>query len=334
MSSLVMIRNVTINGCWVFLLNLLLVLVAATCALAQEGNVNLHEGNVQISEMRTGPFKISGRDFTLVKKVLKWEGAENGYDETVQSITIVDNQGNAHFQKSFVVDQGETAFMESVDVSAFALDSWGLKGFRVEGGKLKEMPQKDVPGAGLIVYYGVVPTAPMSGAVCQVFALKGDLLTPLFSPLSVYGEMYALPPGSTANSRKLFENDTMKFGVWNGWYEVVVPVRVFDNLRVAPLHYDLTSRNYAFEVIVERMPLDEDTFVRFFRGPGDSSIPKHLIVRKDSKIEFLWAYGKPTFKSGYISMEAMPWLKVRIDGKEGFVRDQEDLMALGLRQAG
>jgi hypothetical protein len=313
---------------------LFLVLHNISFAFAQGGNGTLDDGKVQVTEERTGPFKIDGRDFKLVRKVLRWEGALNGYDETVQSITIVDEQGNAHFQKSFLVDQGETAFMESVSVSAFALDSRGLKGFRMEAGGLKEFPQKNVPGAGLIVYYGVWPSAPLSGSICQVFALKGDRLTPLFSPVTVYGQIYDLPQGSSPNSRKLFEGDTMRFGVWTGWYEVIVPVKVFDKLRVVPLHYNMTSGLYAFEAVVRRRPSDEDTFVRFFLSPEESTIPRHVIVRKDSKIEFLWAYARPAIRSGSIALDGNPWLKVRIDGREGYVRDPEDLLALGLRQAG
>lgn len=55
-------------------------------------------------------------------------------------------------------------------------------------------------------------------------------------------------------------------------------------------------------------------------------------------MEFLWAYTNISFESGeeeaVISVGEMPSLKVRIDGKEGFVKDEEDLMALGLRPAG
>jgi hypothetical protein len=35
-----------------------------------------------------------------------------------------------------------------------------------------------------------------------------------------------------------------------------------------------------------------------------------------------------------ISIDEMPLLKVRIDGKEGFVRDAEDFLALGIYPVG
>ena len=63
-----------------------------------------------------------------------------------------------------------------------------------------------------------------------------------------------------------------------------------------------------------------------------------MIIKKDTKVEFLWAYARVSIGSGgtecVISIEEMPWLKVRIEGKEGFVRDAEDLSALDIHPAG
>jgi hypothetical protein len=63
-----------------------------------------------------------------------------------------------------------------------------------------------------------------------------------------------------------------------------------------------------------------------------------VIIKKDTKIEFLYSYARVSIKSGkaecVISVDEMPWLKMRIDGQEGFVRDAEDLLALGIHPAG
>jgi hypothetical protein len=84
--------------------------------------------------------------------------------------------------------------------------------------------------------------------------------------------------------------------------------------------------------------LKKKTFVRFFNHPEVSSIPRHVIIKKDTKIGFLLAYARVSIRSSSagttISVDEMPWLKVRIDGKEGFVRDAEDLLALGIQPAG
>jgi hypothetical protein len=78
--------------------------------------------------------------------------------------------------------------------------------------------------------------------------------------------------------------------------------------------------------------------VRLFNDPDASSIPRHVIIKKDTKIEFLWAYTRASIESGgsecVISIDEMPWLKLRIDGKEGFVKNAEDLLSLGIHPAG
>ncbi len=315
-----------------------LIALAARDAPAKDLGDEIKAGKIQRTEREMGPFRIEGRDFTVVIKDLKYPGATMGFDETVESFSIVDQDGRVHYEKSFPLEYDEAGFGESWGMGGSALDSRGLKGFRNESGKLVELPQKDVPGAGLVLYYGFTPSSPGSGGSCQVFAMREGKLLPLFLPLHVYGTNYELEPGSSPNSRRLFENDTMRFGEWTGWFEVVVPLRVFDNLKVVPLHYSVASGYYACEVVVDRSPSAEDTFVRLFDYPNGSSTPRHIIIKKETRVEFVFAYTKVAIKQGIygcsISIDQMPWLMVRIDGKEGFVRDAEDLRALGLRQAG
>jgi hypothetical protein len=68
-------------------------------------------------------------------------------------------------------------------------------------------------------------------------------------------------------------------------------------------------------------------------------IPQHVVVTIDSRIEFLAAEVKIDWEDTHevIALgvdEAVTWLKVRIDGKEGSVHTQEDFAALGIPQAG
>jgi hypothetical protein len=317
---------------------LFLIVLNAQDAPAKDLDRELNAGKIQSHERRMGPFKINEKKFSVILKVLKYQGASRGFDETVESFSIVDKGGDIHYRKSFDVEYGDGGFAESIGMSAYALDSRGKRGFRNESGKLKEIISKGHWCVGLVLYYGFTPSAPSSGVSCQVFALKGEHLVPQFLPLTVYGQIYELPHGSDPNALRLFDGDTMKFGVWTGWFEVIVPVKVLDRLRVVPLHYSSTFRYNAFDVIVERRHFEEETFVRFFNHPEVSSIPRHVIIKKDTKIEFLWAYARVSIGSGgsecVISIDEMPWLKVRIDGKEGFVRDAEDLLALGIHSAG
>ena len=317
---------------------LFLILVSAQDASTRDLDVELKAKKIQREERRLGPFKINNKEFSVIIKALKYQGASRGFDETVESFSIVDKQGDIHYSKSFDVEYCDGGFAESLAMSAYALDSKGKRGFRSESGKLKRIVSKERPGVGLVLYYGFTPSAPSSGVSCQVFALKGGHLVPQFQPLTVYGRIYELAHGSSSNAVRLFDDDTMKFGVWTGWFEVIVPVKVLDRLIVAPLHYSSTYGYKAFDVIVKRRCFEEETFVRFFNRPEVSSIPRHVIIKKDTRVEFLWAYARVSIRSGKagcaIAIDEMPWLKARIDGKEGFVRDAEDLLALGIRPAG
>ena len=298
----------------------------------------IYTDKIKSYESRIGPFKLNEKEFAVILKVMKYQGASTGFDETVESFAIVDKKGEVYYQKSFDVEYGNGGFAETIAISAYALDGMDKKGFLLESGRMTEVISRGHEGVGLILYYGVTPSAPSSGVSCQVFTLKGEHLVPLFSPLTVYGRIYELPPASNPNALRLFDGNTMKFGVWTGWFEVVVPVKVLDSLRVVPLHYSLTFGYNAFDVTVERRYSEEETFVRFFDHPEGSSIPRHVIIKKDTKVEFLWAYARVSIASGgaecVISIHEMPWLKVRIDGKDGFVRDAEDLLALGIHPAG
>jgi hypothetical protein len=338
LNKLFEILRVVLNRALVFWFCFFLIVLNAQGASTKDSDEKTHIGKIGSHEKRMGPININGREFTLILKVMKYQDASNSIDETVESFSIVDKEGKIHYQKLFDVEYGNGEFAQRLGIWAYALDGSGKKGFLNESGRLKEIIFKGQAGVGLIVYYGITPSAPSSGVSCQVFALKGEHLLPLFSPLTVYGKIYELPHGSKPNALKLFDGDTMKFGVWTGWFEVIVPVKVLDKLRVVPLHYYSTFGYNAFDVVVERRYSEEESFVRFFNHPEVSSTPKHVIIKKDTKVEFLWAYARASIKSGdaecVISIDEMPWLRVRIDGKEGFVRDAEDLLALGIHPAG
>lgn len=323
---------------WAVLACLFLIMLNAPDATTGDLNGKVNTDHIKRHERRLGPFKIGERQFSVILTLTNYQGAPEGFDETVEACSIVDEKGKVHYQKSFDVEYGKDGFIECLSVWAYALESCDRKFFRQESGRLKEEVSQGCVSKGLILYFGVTPSAPLSGVSCQIFASQGERLIPLSSPLTVYGQIYELPHGTDQNAARLFADDTMKFGVWTGWFEVVVPVKVLEKLRLMPVYYDLTFDCNAFNVIVERRPEEAETFVRFFTHPDASSIPRHVIIRKDTKVEFLLAHAKVSIESGgaecAITIYGMPWLKVRIDGEEGFIRDAEDLMALGIHQAG
>jgi hypothetical protein len=91
---------------------------------------------------------------------------------------------------------------------------------------------------------------------------------------------------------------------------------------------------------VERHPGEQElTFVRMFGEPHEQIVtPAHVVVKKDSQVEILagkvlvtWVEGKDGIGLGVADDI---WVKVRIDGKEGWIHSDEDLQAIGLYRAG
>ena len=67
---------------------------------------------------------------------------------------------------------------------------------------------------------------------------------------------------------------------------------------------------------------------------------KHVVVKPDSKLEFLeaqlpvdWNATKDNISIG-VGDGSDVWLHVRIDGQEGWIHTQEDFQAIGLPQSG
>jgi len=91
----------------------------------------------------------------------------------------------------------------------------------------------------------------------------------------------------------------------------------------------------------ERIPVDQElTFVRLFAEASEASgIARHVVVKHDSRVEILAAKAKLLWddRSEVIQFGVAdddPWLRVRIDDREGWIHTQEDFLALGVLQAG
>ena len=67
-------------------------------------------------------------------------------------------------------------------------------------------------------------------------------------------------------------------------------------------------------------------------------IAEHVVVKKDSRVEILEASGEQIWEEANerigLGVGGDLWLKVSIDGEEGWIHTQEDFNAIGLPQAG
>jgi hypothetical protein len=165
------------------------------------------------------------------------------------------------------------------------------------------------------------------------------------------GEWGEFVPGAitrTANLTQILP-DVFRLRVWTGYFFVRVPVRIDwreGKLALGERCMYQTGHGLAeegCEVSVEEAQVarrdQEMTFVCMFRESNEQSgPPKHVVVKTNSTVEV--TAGKVAIRWEEwpevisISVGDDVWVKVRIDGQEGWIHTPEDLNAVGLFASG
>jgi hypothetical protein len=323
-----------------FLLCLALLLASAGGCSAAEGEAIQSPATPQTrppledAEQRLGPFRIGGQDFTVVlhlKRLARAQPADRPEEPALSLLEIHDASGSILHEEMFSYTLEAGAFSESCTASARLLKG----GFTT----------------GLLIGVACWPSAPSSGEVWELFGLVNGKLGRLGKPFTTDGEFLGLSPTppQKRGGATLFLPDVMHFRVWTGHFHVTVPVRV-DWMQGRLMQgercfeqtgYGLRESGCEVPVEVERVPTDQDlTFVRLFaEANAGMGVPRHIVVRKDSKVEILAAKIKLSWDASHEVIffgvdDQDPWLKVSIDGQEGWIHTQEDFDAVGVPQAG
>jgi hypothetical protein len=140
-------------------------------------------------------------------------------------------------------------------------------------------------------------------------------------------------------------HDVLKFRVWTGNFSIVYPVLInwiTGKLQPAWRCLEMTSQGQvercSYPITVEAHREDQPTFVRLFPQPDDGYVPKHVIVQPQSRVEYVEARVPVAWneEANGISFDLHgdTWMKIRIDGVEGWIHSEEDFQAVGLAQAG
>jgi hypothetical protein len=293
-------------------------------------------------EQRLGPFTIAGREYTAILRKQLPAGAKPGEGQTVVAIDIRDAAGSSQFSRTFVNQREGDGFTNTVSVSV--------------------IPLSGATGNGLLVSYDEdsEPSAPEpeSSGWWQVFGVVDGKLKPFSGPVLVQGDLLladrsvrAQAPGSPITA----PGDVLQFKVWAGRYRLVFPIRIDwaqGKLVLAQPCEKIgaTAGACDYGVVPEDQRNVADlTFVRLCANPLEAcQKPERVVVKKDSKLELLAARAHVQFDPGKLSgysgnpknpmsdaggiaiLSRESWLKVRIDGKEGWIHSQEDLDALGM----
>lgn len=271
----------------------------------------------KVSEV--GPLDIGGRNcFVRIVTAQVESGAAVNFPETVSRYEIVDASGKVLFAEEYPLVLHVHGFDDSI-----ALEAHRLMG---------------KSGEGLILFRDAAPSAPGSGRSFRIFGRRGRELSPFTRWLTVYGTVGPLRPAGERCLR-LLPGDVIEISVWTGWFGVVVPVAV--DLARGAVRVPRGARIYPVQA--EGPVFEEDPGeVRLFAGPSPDSGSVTVRVTRGSRIEYLGvsasaglvAAGGEERDWRELVVEETPWLRIRVDGKVGWIRDPESLMAVGLRQAG
>ncbi len=281
------------------------------------------QSGVKDVEERKGPFTIKGQTFTVVQH-LKRTGQEGAFDETLALLEIVDSGGVVQYRDDF----------------PYAVEAGGFCGASV-----KVISGSN--GAGFLLDMTCDPSAPESGGPWQILSVSNGKISPLGKPVSAEGQVGDFVPGEIKKIGNLTQilPDELRIRLFTGYFYVSVALRVGwreGGLALAQHCFYQTGHGLAPDGCempvedVERLPSEQElTFARMFKeSNAQSGIPEHVVVKKDSQVEILDGKVLVTLeesKSG-INLGVGPdvWVKVRIDGKEGWIHTEEDLQAIGL----
>lgn len=286
---------------------------------------------LQDVEELQGPFHLAGRDFTVMLHYKSWHRDGGLGSRALVSLEIRDDAGAVQYQESFSYE---------VERGSFSEECWaGVSLLRGSN------------GTGLLIESGCLPSAPLAGGPWQIVGVVGDRLVPFGKPLVTVGEWEEFVPGAIKRTGglTLVLPDMFRFRVWTGYFFVSVPVRIDwreGKLALGQRCMYQTGSGLAeegCEVPVDEAPVThrdrEMTFVRMFRESNERcGPPAHVVVKMDSTVEVIAGKVAIVWEEwpDAISISAGEdiWVKVRIDGREGWIHTAEDLNAVGLFASG
>ncbi len=298
---------------------------------------------------REGPFPLGSQQYTVLlhdKAILEntpRPASASDSTATVWRLEILDAQKNFVYQETFpyAVDQGR--FTRTLSASSSLLRGTGGVALLIRFLERSDPSQSTESSS-----------AAFAKESWQVFGLVNGHLAPFGSVLplgqgtdiTVGGALAAvtitngielMPMASTA--------EVLAFRVWTGHFYALVPVR-FDwphgkwgegEQCYATNNGTLTERGclMRLEAIPQSRPPDADPlYINLFEAPDSNTHNSlNIGINPDSHPEFLDMMAIVQWQSQGQRVECTfrnLWLRIRINGKEGWVQGQQSLAALGL----
>jgi hypothetical protein len=284
-------------------------------------------------EQSQGPFSLVGQSVTVVLHNKRLRTASNlAFGQTLVALEIRDKSGAALYQKTFPAAVQGQSFRQSVTASARL----------ITGGSF----------AALLIRYVTAPAPLGNAGAWQLFHFLNGRLVLFDKPVSArpgpgpFNRAIAMGANGARPGGFGAQGDLVELRVWTGNFYVLVPLRVdWPHSQLSPGEQcfemeggGLRETGCELRVEADRKPVGADmTFVRLFREAIDNEYGvRHLVLNKNSKIEFLAAKALATWSPDGDAMKVNLfdlWLKVLIDDNDenlGWIHTEEDFAAVGL----
>jgi hypothetical protein len=290
---------------------------------------------VEDAEQRTGPFTVAGLDYFVVLHDKRLTSVDApAFARTLAGIEIKDADGNVSYQRGFpyAIEQGR--FQRSLSASA-----------QLASGNT---------GTGLVIYYREQTAASQTSAAqtsesWQLFgSVQGRLVSlgkpaPIGEGMTVGPFMGVMMRAANGSVSVIGQPDTIEVRAWAGNFYVFFPLRVDWN------HSGLAQGQRCMEMLGgglrevgcdmrvaanRKPPADEFTFIRLLpEAQEDPDAAQHLVVQKGSSVEILGSRAITSWnETGGLIQPVFSdvWLRVNVDGQQGWIHGEEDFAAVGL----
>jgi hypothetical protein len=294
---------------------------------------------------REGPYPLGNQQYTVLQYRALLENSSHlansaNSTSTLSRLEILDAQGKSLYQENFPYAVAQRRFTRTLSASSSLLPGAGGGALVIRFiERLAPSPDAEPPlPKESWQVFGVVNghLAPF-GAVLPLGHGTDITVGGVVAAVMIKGGIEVMPMASTA--------EVLAFRVWTGHFYALVPVR-FDwphgkwgegEQCYATDSGTLRERGciMPIEAVPEPRPSDADTiYVHLFESPdGNLDNSLNVPISPDAHPEFLdmmaivqWETNGQRVECSFRNL----WLRIRIDGKEGWVEGQQAFDALGL----
>jgi len=265
--------------------------------------------DLERSNQDFGPFAIDGHAFTVRVSLICLKGAQpnkscDANNTTAESLQVLDEGGNL-------------SYSERLDVS---LPDPGAE--LVDGTEVQAARFNGKEHTILALAYQNFPSAPGTGGSFRFLAMRDGSLTLMNSePVSCgeAGSFLGVSKGKVPETN-LLPGEVLNITDNNHYFVF------YRQLRVNWNDFRLEEKvGGDFEVWQEAATLEAQSTVQVFASADTGAAHSALTLPRGTRVEFL---------DMRIPSDGHEWLKVRINGKEGWITGNESYQAVGLQMFG